>query len=190
MNKTTLETIGIAALVALVVAGIALAIFGGGGSGNGPTLGAISRALNVDAQFKSVLTTEGFGGGVTATSSSVTGLTDLLIAANFDTESVIDYTSNKGDMTITLPASTTIPVSTTAGVCKTIWIRNATTTAAVDLTIAGNTGTLLKGIATTTTGTFGFKTILGDTDASNVAQIELCRKDNSDVIATIKTFID
>lgn len=128
------------------------------------------------------------GGGITATST--TSATGTLVAADFDTENWIDITLNLVDSTISLPASTTFPLGTTAGQCRQFGIRNASTTAAMDITVSGGVGTLLKGTSTSTVSTLSFKTILGDTDASNFALLNACRKTNSDIMVSVIPFID
>ncbi len=126
------------------------------------------------------------GGGVRATSTVNTA--ETLLASDFDTENTIDYTFNGAVAggTVTLPASTTLPLSTTPGAMRTIWVRNATSTAATVLTIAGNTGTLLK-IASTSPSSAG---ILGDTDAGNYARLDFLRKANSDIEVFLQGYRD
>lgn len=121
------------------------------------------------------------GGGVRATST--VNAAETLLASDFDEENVIDYTLNQQDATLTLPASTTIPGIPYAGNVRSVYIRNATTTAAMDLTIAGGTGTILKKATSTAT-------IKGDTDGDNYARIDFVRKANTDIDALLNIFID
>lgn len=122
------------------------------------------------------------GGGITATSTSGTAVP--LLASDFDTENVIDVTLNVQDATLTFPATTTltgfIPY---AGMTRTLFVRNATTTATIELTVTGGTGVLLKNA--TTTGK-----IWGDTDGGNHARIDLLRKANTDIEAFVTFFGD
>lgn len=150
--------------------------------------GSFSSAGAISFTGATVVSTFTQGGGVTATST--TSSTGTLTVADFDTENWIDVTLNLVDSTISLPASTTFPLGTTAGQCRQIGIRNASTTAAMDVTIAGGTGTLLKGVSTSTASTFAFKTILGDTDGSNFAMLNACRKTNSDILVNVIPFND
>lgn len=124
-------------------------------------------------------------GGSTRATSTVNSA-ETLLAADFDTEKFIDYTPNVQALTLTLPASTTLrSFLPRAGMTRTIYIRNATTTstASIDITIAGNTGTLLK-VATTT------KKIFSDTDAANYGIITFIRKGNSDIEAIFNSVTD
>lgn len=122
------------------------------------------------------------GGGITATSTS--GTTIPLVAANFDTENVIDVTLNVQDATLSFPATSTLTAFIpTAGQTRTLWIRNATTTATMDLTITGGTGVLLKKATTTAV-------VYGDTDGANYARIDLKRKANTDIEAILQIFMD
>ena len=58
-----------------------------------------------------------------------------------DKEKVIAYTLNVQDATLTLPATSTLRwFIPQAGETRSIFIRNATTTASMDLTISGGTG--------------------------------------------------
>ena len=124
------------------------------------------------------------GGTVYATSTVVAAAT--LIGSTLSTANIVDYTTNLSAVTITLPASTTMPLGDDVGSMRTIWIRNATTTA-LNLTIAGGTGTLLK-VASSTNG--GAAVIYGDTDGGNHARLDFLRKANSDIEVFMTTFKD
>lgn len=140
------------------------------------------------ATFSGVLTETGStvvstftqGGGVTAssTSASVT-----LAGTEFTTSNVLDYTINVGSVTLTLAASTTSMCPTTSGQVRSLYIRNATTTAASNLTIAGGTGTLLKVASTSAV-------IYGDTDGANFARLDITRKANTDCEVLMAIFHD
>lgn len=123
------------------------------------------------------------GGGVYATSTSGTAVP--LLAKDFDTENVVDVTLNVADATLSFPASSTITFLPKAGDTRTIFVRNATTTATMDLTISGGTGVLLK----KATGT-DVAIVNGDTDGANFAKIELIRKANRDIEALLTIFND
>lgn len=145
--------------------------------GNATTTGNLSVA------GVTVLSTFTQGGGITATSTTATAGT--LQAADVDTENTIDFTANTGDTTLTLAASTTAMCPSVAGRTRTFFIRNATTSAATDLAIAGGTGIILKR-ATSTVGSL----ILGDTDASNYAKLEITKKANTDCVALMTLYND
>lgn len=122
------------------------------------------------------------GGGVKATST--TGSADTLLYSNFDTENMIDYTANVSSVTLTLPASSTLKnFIPTVGQTRTIYIRNATTSANINLTISGGTGTLLKKATSSAT-------IYGDTDGANFGRIDFIRKANTDIEALLSIFAD
>lgn len=126
------------------------------------------------------------GGGIDATSTLGTAVP--LLASDFDVENVIDVTLNISSGTLTFPATTTLTsFIPTAGQTRTLFVRNATTTAATNLTIAGGTGVLVK-FASTTPATTGV--ITGDTDGANYAMIVLTRKANTDIEALVSLFKD
>lgn len=145
------------------------------------TAGALSASSSID-----VLGTITQGGGIRATSTSNSA--ETLLVTDFDTENVIDYTLNVQAATLTLPASSTLSsFIPTAGQMRTVWIRNATTTA-TNLTIAGGTGTILK--QATSTDFAGSKIIFGDTDGDNRARLDFVRKTNSDIDVYMTAFRD
>lgn len=122
------------------------------------------------------------GGGIRATSTS--GAAVPLLSTDFDTESVIDVTLNVQDATLSFPASSTLSsIVPTAGQVRSIWVRNATTTAAMDITFSGGTGVLLKKATTTAR-------LPGDTDGANFARIDLVRKANTDIEALLQLYTD
>ncbi len=125
------------------------------------------------------------GGGVTATSTS--GTTVPLLFTDFDTENVIDVTLNVQDATLSFPASSTLTGLSTVGQSRRIMIRNATTTAAMDLNLTGGTGVLLKMASSTSPSN---PRITGDTDGLNHAWVTLTRLSTTDVSASVEIFKD
>lgn len=123
------------------------------------------------------------GGERTATST--TGTTVPLRNADIAKASLVDVTLNIQDATLSMPASSTITFLPRVGDTRTIFIRNATTTATMDLTISGGTGVLLK----KATGT-DVAIVQGDTDGANFARVEFIRKANSDIEALLTIFND
>ena len=151
----------------------------GGGTGFGGGSMFSSTGGSTDSFSAGTLTQ---GGGINATST--VNSAETFLASDFDVENIIDYTLNVQDATLSFPASSTLSAFIpTAGQTRTIYIRNATTTAAMDLTIAGGTGVLLKKATSTAT-------IVGDTDGANYAQVDLTRKANTDIEALLTLFID
>lgn len=125
-----------------------------------------------------------FGGGITATST--TSDVVILVATDFDTENVIDVTLNISDATLSFPATTTLSKDflPMAGDTRTLFIRNATTTAAMDLTLSGGTGFLYKQASSTTA------VIAGDADGGNFARLDLIRKANTDIEILSQVYTD
>lgn len=121
-----------------------------------------------------------FQGGRVATSS--TGNVTLPSSA-IENATVIDYTQNLASGTLTLPATSTINFMRNPGDTKTFYIRNATTTAGVNITFAGGTGMNYKKATST-------KVLLSDTDGSNFAKIVLIRKTNTDIDAIVDLYVD
>lgn len=118
------------------------------------------------------------GGGITAssTSASVT-----LAGTEFVTSNVFDYTVNVGSPTLTLNASTSPPCSVmSAGQVRTLYIHNATTTAASQITVAGGTGVIL-GVSSTTV-------IAGSTTGKGFARLDVTKKANTDCQALMTNF--
>src|SRR3990167_5737634 len=124
------------------------------------------------------------GGGIRATST--TGTVVPLLAADFDNENMIDITLNVQDATLSFPSTTTLSSNflPTAGMMRTFFVRNATTTASMDITLTGGTGMLLKKATSSAI-------ITGDTDGGNYAQFNLIRKANTDIeVLLINIFHD
>lgn len=107
-----------------------------------------------------------------------------LATADIDEESWIAMTLTQANGTLTFPASTSFPGINNPGDSRVIWVRNATTSAAVRLTIAGNTGTILKRAASSTAE------LVGDTDAKNSARIEAVRLANTDIVLYLTKYED
>lgn len=136
------------------------------------------------------------GGGVRATSTS--GAVVPLVFTDFDEENLIDVTLNVADATLSFPASSTIKElpssastnhafcasSADAGRKRTLIIRNATTTATMDLTITGGTGVTRK--QATSTGVV----IPGDTDGLNTARVEMICMASTDIVLNVQVFKD
>jgi hypothetical protein len=171
----TLKTIGVAAVVALVVAGGLVMLQ------PKPTqqLGSVPGV----ALFPTSVTTFTQGGGITATTTA--GAAATLVATDMDTENVIEVNNGTPSATITLPATSTLSnIAPNAGDTRTIWIRNASPTAATSTTLAVGTGMTLKLAASSTV------LLVGDTDADNTARIEFVRKADSDFNVYLTKFQD
>jgi hypothetical protein len=152
---------------------------------NDSTLTQTGASTFTGAITAGVVTTNALtqGGGVTATST--VGTTVPLLATDFDTENVIDVTLNVRDATLSFPATTTLTsFIPTSGQMRTLFVRNASTTAAMDITIAGGTGVLLKKATTSAV-------IYGDTDGANYGVLQLIRKANTDIeLLFLGNFVD
>jgi len=121
------------------------------------------------------------GGGIRATST--VNSAETLLAADLNKAKVIAYTLNVQDATLTLPATSTLSsFIQQAGETRAIFIRNATTTASMDLTIAGGTGMNLL-VASST------KVIVGNTSGSNSARLDFVRRADKDIDVTMSIFL-
>ena len=148
------------------------------GSGN---VDAPITTTTITASGATALATFTQGGGIRATST--VNSAETLLAADFDVENVIAYTLNVQDATLTLPATSTLSsFIATAGQTRSIFIRNATTTASMDLTIAGGTGMNLL-VASST------KVIVGNTTGSNSARLDFVRRADTDIDVTMSIFL-
>jgi hypothetical protein len=162
----TIKTIGVAAVVALIVAG-GVILF----SGDGDSLGSAPGV----ALWPTSVTTFTQGGGIYATSSSAAAST--LLASSIAEANIVDMTWNYAAGTLTLPATSTMTnIAPNAGDMRTIWIRNASPTAATSTTIAAGTGMTFKSAATSSLATI----LVGDTDADNTVRLDFVRKADSD----------
>lgn len=156
--------------IALVIGIVALAL-GGWAAFKPEKLGSVPGV----SLFPTSVTTFTQGGGITATSSSNSAAT--LLATDIDTENIVEMTWNFAAGTLTLPASSTMTnIAPNAGDVRTIWIRNASPTAATSTTIAAGTGMTFKSAATSSLATV----LIGDTDADNTVRLDLVRKADTD----------
>lgn len=122
-----------------------------------------------------------FSGGRVA--SSTTSTTGTLLAATLENATTLDYTLNLADVTLTFPASSTIGFMRSPGDTKVFYVRNATTTAAMDITFAAGTGLNYKKATST-------KVLVGDTDGGNTARVTLIRQSDSDIDMVVEQFLD
>lgn len=168
----TLKTIGVALVTALV------AVFGFGAV-SGEQLGyQITPGISMTPASVTTFTE---GGGVNATSSANSA---TLVTSDIDDENVVAMTLTNGNGTVTFMASSSFPGIPNPGDARTLWIRNASTSASVGLTVAGATGAQLKLAASSTA------LLIGDTDGNNTARIDAVRKTNSDIVLYLTKFQD
>lgn len=120
-------------------------------------------------------------GGEYATSTS--GAQMPLVAGAIENVSTIRATLNVVDTTLTFPASSTIGFMRNSGDTRVYWVKNATTTAAMDITFAAGTGMNFKNATTT-------KILIGDTDGGNAARVTLIRQADSDIDMYLELFVD
>ena len=117
----------------------------------------------------------------TVVATTTLGTASTLLASTLTGASQIDMTPGGASWTLTLPASSTLTsFIPTAGQVRTVYFHNATTTAAVNITIAGGTGTNLR-IASTTV-------IVGNTTASSYGKIDFVRNSDSNISALLTVF--
>lgn len=129
---------------------------------------------------------ESFGQGIFVggrVASSTVNSAETLLSSTLENATVLDYTLNVQDATLTFPATSTIGFMRTVGDTKTFFVRNATTTAAMDITFAGGTGMNYKKATST-------KILVGDTDGSNFAKVTLIRKANTDIDMIVDLYVD
>ena len=114
-------------------------------------------------------------------------------AAGFST---VSFYPSVGDVTLTLPASTTLGalLGSEAGAMKRVCYYNATTTAGIDITFASGTGVDLE-VASSTTATAGIISLV--INADNSGCIEFARKSSAvgaasdkDITARFIRFVD
>lgn len=157
--------------------------FSGSGSSFNGTSG-VADSFVVSGPFTS-------GGNIRSTST--TAIVVPLLSTDFDIENIIDVTLNTASSTLSFPATSTLTsFIPTAGQTRSIYIRNATTTAAVDLQITGGTGVIIKNETIYMGGTplNSAGIILGDTDATNYARVDFIRKADTDIEALVTVFGD
>ena len=164
----TIKTIAVALATALV------AVLGFGAIQGDNLAGAPGINILPSAQ-------QPYSGAVYSTS---TATNSTLLTEAIDYENTVEMTLTQNDGTLTLMASTSVPGIPNPGDTRTIFVRNATTTAGIDLTIAAGTGTLLKRAASSTV------TVIGDTDGANFFRLDLLRKSNTDIEVLLTKFED
>lgn len=98
-----------------------------------------------------------------------------LLTSEIDQENIIEMTLTGGAGTLTFPATSSFPGIPNPGDMRTIWVRNASTSAAANLTIAAGTGMTFKNGASSTV------LLIGDTDGDNTMRLDFLRKPDSDV---------
>lgn len=107
-----------------------------------------------------------------------------LITTDVDQENWLDITLTGGSGTITLPATSSFPGIPNTGDMRTIWIRHATTSASVDMTIAAGTGMTFKNAASSTVF------LRGDTDGDNTIEMIFVRKGDTDINVYLQKYED
>lgn len=115
--------------------------------------------------------------------SSTTGTTGTLTASQLENINMFDYTLNVADVTLTLPASSTFSYIRNPGDTKVVYVRNATTTAAMDITFAAGTGLNLKKASSTAV-------LVGNVDGGNTARLTFIRQADSDIDVILEQFLD
>lgn len=156
------------------------------------TFGAVPGPEHTETQnFRAGFTT----GGTACTATSTTAAVGTLNAAGDSSlirndVNCIDFTVNQADVTLTLAASTSGWYPQKVNEVRSLWIRNASTTATADIVLAAGTGINIKGVSTSTASTVAFKTILGDTGADNYARIDFIRQADTDINAHVTTYSD
>lgn len=164
--------------LALVIGIVALAL-GGWAVLKPESLGSVPGV----SLFPTSVTTFTQGGGIYSTST--TGSANTLVSTAIDEENIVEIQWLNAAGTLTLPASSTMTnIAPNAGDVRTIWIRNASPTAATSTTIAAGTGMTLKLAASST------PLLVGDTDGDNTARLDLVRKSDSDFNVYLTKFQD
>ncbi len=119
----------------------------------------------------------GQGAVASSTSASVT-----MSGSEFLNVDTLNYTPNVLSLTLTLPASTTpMCASLPINQRRSVFIRNASTTAADALTIAGGTGTLLRVASSSAI-------IAGTTNGTGIAELKILRLASSDCLVMMTSF--
>lgn len=125
-----------------------------------------------------------FGGNsclATSTTGTVGTLPNLADSVN-----CVDFTVNGADVTLTLMASTSAWLPKKVNASRTLRIRNASTTATADITLAAGTGINLKTASSSATR----YTLFGDAGADNYSTITFTRQSDGDVNAEVISFTD
>lgn|SRR3990167_6841527 len=128
-------------------------------------------------------------GGVNCLATSTTAAVGT-IPNLADNVTCVDYTVNVADVTLTLMASTSAWLPTRVNEMRSLFIRNASTTATADIVLGGGGGINIKGVATSTGSNPTIKTIPGDTGADNYARVDFVRQSDRDVDALVTIYAD
>lgn len=167
----TLKTMLVAGVVAAVIGGLML--FSGGHNqgnlGGAPGVSILPISQSPDAYL------------VLATS---TPSNSTLTTADVDQESWIDHTLTTTSGTLTFPATSSFPGIPNTGDKRTIYVRHATTSSSVNLTIAAGTGMTFKNAASSTV------LLRGDTDGDNTMRLDFVRKSDTDINVYLQKYED
>lgn len=163
---------------------------GANGSSNAPVFGGSSNDTFGLAEF--------FGGfKITDHHSTTTPNSATLTARETAGFSTVSFFPSVGDITLTLPASTTLAslLGPGVGTMKRVCYYNATTTAGIDITLASGTGVDLEVASSTTVGGVASApalTIFADASACIEYQKKAGTLGNNrnDIIARLVRFVD
>lgn len=168
----TLKTLALAALAAVAVVGLVMWAQPNDSVGGVPGVSLWPTSVTTFTQ----------GGGITATTTvgSVT-----LVSTDFDTENVVEINNTTVAPTITLPATSTMTnIAPNAGDVRTIWLRNASTSANSAFTVAAGAGMTFKNSASSSVN------VIGDTDADNTLRVDFLRKSDGDINVYLSRYQD
>lgn len=121
--------------------------------------------------------------GGSCIASSTSGSVATILANELGSAECLDYTLNVQDATLTLMASTSSWYPNKVGGKRQLIIRNASTTATMDITFAAGSGVLLKKATSSLV-------LFGDTDGANYGLFTFTRKANGDVEGLYQPFTD
>lgn len=178
-SKLTSVAVG----VALVLGVVGLFV----GDTTNPVVERTIERFGADAgpeKFETQVFNSGFSVGKTCVATGTTAAVGTLGNELQPDTSCVDVTPNGADLTLTLAASTTKWYPAKKGQVRTLYIRNATSTAGIDVIIAAGTGINLK--RATSSGS----QLSGDTDAENHARIDFKRQADGDLTALLEVFQD
>ena len=144
------------------------------------TVGAVAGPNNFVHQFFHA----GFTSGSACSATSTTAAAGTLGSELGPDTSCVDVTPNGADLTLTLAASTSAWYPKAKGEVRTLFVRNATSTAGIDIIFAAGTGINLK--RATTSGSL----LIGDTDAENTARIYFKKQADGDLTALLNLYQD
>lgn len=142
----------------------------------------LGSSAGTDHSFFEIFGAGMANGGELVSTSTVTSST--LKAADLMRASCIEMTLTQDDGTLTLPATSTLAGWLPPGGHRDICFRNATGTAAVDLTIAVGAGMTFKNSASSTAA------VIGDTDGDNTIWARFLRKSDRDYNVYLTRFHD